>query len=98
MPSGGPWGELLVSWEVSIFAGEAKPPLEDGDRGTPLRVPGRDGDLEWISEGRLNCGVAVVYISRVPTGETGGGNGERVGGAIPGGELLVYHHQHCIHV
>lgn len=72
-----------------MFAGEVKPPLEDGDRGTPLMLPGIDGDLEWMSDGRRSCGVALVYISLVPTGETGGGSGERVGGAIPGGVLIV---------
>jgi len=40
-------GGLAVSpREFSIVVGLVKPPLEDGDSGTPLTVPDTDGDLE----------------------------------------------------
>jgi hypothetical protein len=43
-----------------MLLGLAKPPLEDGDNGTPLTVPEADGDLECSSDARRRRGVAVV--------------------------------------
>jgi hypothetical protein len=42
----------LFARELSMLLGLAKPPLEDGDNGTPLTVPEADGDLECNSEFR----------------------------------------------
>lgn len=69
-----------------MFVGLAKPPLDDGDNGTPLRVLDTDGDLDSISDPRRRRGVALVYMS---LGDVRCGKaGERDGGAIPGEEVL----------
>jgi len=47
-----------------MFVGLVKPPLDEGDKGTPLRLPDADGDLETKSEVRRRWGVAPVYMSR----------------------------------
>jgi hypothetical protein len=65
-----------------MFVGLVKP-LDDGDSGTPLRVPGTDGDLESNSEALRRWGVALVYKLRVLNGDAGCGRAGERDDAIP---------------
>jgi hypothetical protein len=49
----------LFPMELSMVFGLAKPPLEEGESGTPL-TPDTEGDLECSSDVRWRRGVADV--------------------------------------
>ena len=73
--------------EFSMFVGLVKP-LEDGDSGTPLRVPTADGDLESKSDALRRWGVALVYRFRVFIGDARCGRAGERDDAIPEEALL----------
>lgn len=63
-------------------------PLEDGDSGTPRRVPGAEGDLESRSDALRRWGVALVYRFRAVIGDAGCGRAGERDDAIPEEALL----------